>query len=143
MIHPYLEVAEFHKKFGLPVARSAGGDRPPALPDRAALRYRLDFLAEELAELEAACRVGDLAAAADAIADLVWVAYGTAHYFGLPMEAVWAEVRRANMEKVLGPASDATHKRGAGETVRKPAGWRAPDLDAVLQTEAEWYGDSK
>lgn len=100
---------------------------------------------EELTELIEACEIGDLTGAADALADLCWVALGTAHYFGLPFDKVWEEVRRSNMEKRRWRDGDpvkarANHLKSMSPEIVKPLGWRPPDIDAVLDHEAEWYG---
>lgn len=127
------------------MARSAGGEQRPGLPDLDLLLYRFNFLKEELSELAQACSGGDLVEAADALADLCWVALGTAHYLGLPFDKVWEEVRRSNMEKRRWRSGDPVKKRAAhlknmAPEIVKPSGWRPPDIDAVLQQEAEWYG---
>lgn len=129
------DVGAFHVRFGLP---RAGDHRAPELPTYDVARYRLRFLDEELAELETALMVGDLALAADALADLVYVALGTAHLLGLPFDAIWAEVQRANLakERATGP-DDARSKRGHALDVVKPAGWRPPDHRPALR-RAGW-----
>lgn len=130
------DVADFHEKFELPLATVSKpmGHYPdlrsPSLPGLIEEEYRLNFMKEELREFKEACEAGNLHDAADALADLVWVALGTAHHLGLPFEAIWENVRTANMAKVVGPP-DATHKR-PGERIRKPEGWRAPDHREAL-----------
>lgn len=106
--------------------------------------YRLKFLEEELDELRKAINERDLADVADALADIVWVALGTAHYFGLPFDHVWAEVRRANMDKVRVPrGNDPTQKNWRVDVITKPAGWQPPDITKVLAHESKWYGGIK
>jgi predicted HAD superfamily Cof-like phosphohydrolase len=127
------------------VARSEGGGQPPGLPSDDIVRYRINFLKEELDELIEACEGGELAEAADALADLCWVALGTAHHFGLPFDKVWEEVRRSNMEKRRWHDGDpvkprAKHLSNMSPEIVKPKGWRPPDIDAVLDHEAQWYG---
>jgi NTP pyrophosphatase (non-canonical NTP hydrolase) len=144
-IHPFRhpnvsyfdDVGYFHAKFELPLAyafvgtdRYGGERRWPAFPPLAEMNYRIKFMQEELEEFAKAYLQQNLHDAADALADLVWVALGTAHHLGLPFEAIWAEVMRANMEKEVGPP-DPTHKR-PGERIHKPDGWRAPDHRAAL-----------
>lgn len=119
------DVGEFHLKFRLPVTRPA---RRAELLTADLFEYRLRFLQEELDEVVAAHQAGDLVAFADALADLTWVALGTAHFAGLPFELVWDHVKRANMSKVLALADDPrSHKRGAVEVIRKPPDWVAPE----------------
>lgn len=159
------DVGDFHRKFGLPTYRVA----KPALLEPATLRFRLNFLMEELAEYCEACGVHvvasslriqaklvqtveedilvipggqDLHKAADALADLTYVALGTAHLMGLPFDTVWDTVQRANMtkERATG-ADDPRSKRGSALDVVKPEGWIAPNHnDAIKLALAMWRG---
>jgi predicted HAD superfamily Cof-like phosphohydrolase len=133
------DVGDFHDKFGLPVTL---GSRKCAFPDDATLAYRLRFLQEELNEYEQAVREGDLAGAVDALADLAWVALGTAHFFGAPFDAVWREVYRANMSKVLAVEGAPVHKRGVVEKIRKPVGWLPPDIQLMIDNHNRLANDA-
>lgn len=121
----YDDVGDFHKKFDLPDARGLSHGDPPELLSPQDMVDRVTFILEELSEFCAAHRRGDLEAAADGLADLAWVVLGTAHLMGLPFDAVWAEVRRANMDKVR----DERNKFKVG----KPEGWRPPDLSFLTR----------
>lgn len=132
--------------FGLPVARSAAGGQKPELLSVELYAYRLKFMKEELAEFMTADGEKDLAGMADALVDLVWVALGTAHYLGIPFDHVWEEVRRANMAKRRWRDGDpvkprAEHLKNMGPEIVKPLGWQPPDIDAVLDREASFYGE--
>lgn len=96
------------------------------LPDRQGIE-RLRHLKEELSELALAVVTDDVARQADAIADLVYVALGTAWMMGLPFTTVWSMVHLANMQKVLVD----TPKR-----VGKPDGWQDPiaDIERLIAT---------
>lgn len=129
------DVAAFHVRFDLP--------RPmtPRLLDPATQLFRSDFMQEELNEFWIACNPSynmkpDLAKAADALIDLVYVAMGTAVMMGLPWQELWNEVQRANMEKVRARADGADSKRGSALDVVKPPGWRPPDIEAVFRRHA-------
>lgn len=128
MSNSYFEhVGDFHRKFGLPQTYRG---RPATLMTEELYQYRLQFLKEELAELEAARAANNLVGFADALADLVWVGLGTAHFAGLPFSSIWWHVRQANMTKILAPSDAAAHKRDAGghrETIRKPPNWVGPE----------------
>jgi hypothetical protein len=72
---------------------------------------------------------GDLQGIAQELADVVYVAYGTALTYGIPLDAVLAEVHRANMSKL-----DADGKpllRDDGKVLKSEL-YRAPDVAAVL-----------
>jgi predicted HAD superfamily Cof-like phosphohydrolase len=122
-------VGDFHRKFNLPTTRH---DRKSELVDQETFDYRVKFLTEELIELKDSYEAGDLAGVADALADLIYVAYGTAHFFGIPLDDVFAAVQQANMAKVPHTPDDEGHKRGEKETITKPAGWTPPDVAGVL-----------
>lgn len=136
-------VAEFHRKFGLPVTPGIGcaswDRRAPALPDPDTFLFRLQFMYEELNEILAAYRAGDLAKVADGLADLDYVLAGTAHFLGVPHDDVVREVHRANMakERAAG-AADARSSRGSALDVVKPEGWAPPDVAGVLAPRLVW-----
>lgn len=125
------DVGAFHAKFDLP---TEGEQIPDFMSDRDR-KYRVAFMLEEITEFIDACGRRDLADAADALADLVWVALGTAHYMHLPFDEVWAEVKRANMEKRPWQEGDPLKPRNtttSGEIV-KPEGWLGPRVQRVLE----------
>lgn len=121
---PFKAVGEFHEAFGV---RS----RPlPTLDVPAAeLRLRQDLLDEEVAELREAVAAGDVVAVADALADIVYIACGTAQALGIPFDDVFAEVHRANMSK-LG-ADGHPVLRADGKVLKGPA-YTGPDVAGVL-----------
>lgn len=125
------DVNEWHRQMGLPTAET---DRIPGVIGFTEFRYRLNFLFEELRELIEAQERRDLPGVADALVDLVWVACGTACYYGVPFNELWAEVRRANSTKRPWREGDPVKPRNytAGEIV-KPDGWRPPDIRGVLE----------
>jgi predicted HAD superfamily Cof-like phosphohydrolase len=116
------DVKLFHQKFGMLVH-----DKPVHLTKRKLLE-RLNFLREELAELEHGILTQDLAEIADALVDLVYVAKGTAVQLGLPWKELWDDVQRANMTKERGVG-----KRGNKVDCIKPAGWVGPKTLKLLE----------
>ena len=129
----YNDVRDFHLKFGVPT--EADVDHPQ-LPSRDVVSYRKNFLQEELDEFEFATENGDLANAADALLDLVYVAYGTALLMGISPDCwneLWNDVQRANMakERATG-ADDSRSKRSHSLDVVKPEGWVGPNGTAIL-----------
>jgi hypothetical protein len=65
---------------------------------------RLALLDEEVAELREAVEAGNIVKIADAIGDIAYVVIGTAVAYGVPFDAVFAEVHRSNMTKTNTPA---------------------------------------
>lgn len=117
-------VRQFHQVFDLPVRSTPSTDIPVA---EAALR--LDLLSEEFEEYHDAHYAEDITEMADALADIVYVAYGTALAYGIDLDAVIAEVHRSNMSK-LG-ADGRPILRADGKVIKGP-GYFRPDIAAVL-----------
>jgi len=122
---PAALAAEFHDAFDL-----SRQDRPDAgaVPgDVAGLRQRL--LEEEVTELRAAVASVDVVGIARELADVVYVAYGTALTYGIDLDVVLAEVHRANMSKL--DAQGRPVHREDGKVLKGPQ-FRAPDVAGVL-----------
>jgi len=105
----------------------------------------------------------DLVKIADALVDLNYVTLGAAHVHGLPWQALFDEVQRANITKercgidhryigngveacqhqnpdgLCGADRKAHSLRGSAYDVIKPEGWQAPDIIGVLMA-AGWPG---
>jgi len=109
----FYDVGMFHQQFNLDnvTVRNPAGPRETS---EDLLLFRIKFLREELEEFERA--VGFQPAhggqpahltgepinhvqAFDALLDLAYVVFGTAHVMGYPWHAGWDEVQRANMTK--------------------------------------------
>jgi predicted HAD superfamily Cof-like phosphohydrolase len=71
----------------------------------------------------------DIVAVADAIADLLYVTYGAALTFGIPIREVFAEVHRSNMTKL--DAEGNPVYRGDGKVMKGPS-FSEPDLMPLL-----------
>jgi predicted HAD superfamily Cof-like phosphohydrolase len=91
------------------------------------MKERIDFLVEELTELQNGAEHHLIAEVADALVDLVYVAKGTAVMMGLPWQELWDDVHRANTAKERGIG-----KRGHKIDLIKPAGWHPPQTLKVL-----------
>jgi predicted HAD superfamily Cof-like phosphohydrolase len=88
-------VAEFHKAFNLPAQKL-----PTAEIDGYLAKLRVVLLEEEVSEFVTASEKVDLVGIADALADIVYVVYGTALTYGIDLDAVLYEVHRSNMSKL-------------------------------------------
>ncbi|MFE0515686.1 MazG nucleotide pyrophosphohydrolase domain-containing protein [Streptomyces sp. NPDC058964] len=119
-------VREFHRAFGLD-ARSTPTEVSPGLA-----AHRGDLLAEEAAEVAEVAVTGPLDRLAHELADVVYVAYGTALVHGIDLDAVIAEIHRSNMSK-LGP--DGQVARRADGKILKGEHYEAPDVSAVLRRQ--------
>src|SRR5690606_27594217 len=146
---PEALVRQFHATYDVPVADGAAS----VATDR--VHMRMALVAEEVAELVAAvygARAGehvatafaaavadddgtrDVVAAADALADLVYVVYGMALECGIPLPEVLAEVHASNLSK-LGADARPVH-RADGKVLKGPSS-APPDVAGVLARSAE------
>ena len=118
-------VSAFHAAFGL------GAQDRPAPPPAPVARQRQRLLEEEVAEVAAAVDGGRLDEVARELADVVYVAYGTALAYGIDLDGVLAEVHRANLTK-LGDDGRPVVRDGK---VVKGARFEEPDVAAVLRAQ--------
>ena len=143
--------AEFHQAFGQPVHTT------PALPEprlesieacasllevelaiKKAIRrlsreqgrryLRLSLILEEVGELIEAERIDNLVGIADALADIEVIADGTAHEYGIPLDAVRHEIHRSNMSKL----EDGKPLYRDDGKVLKGSAYSPPDVEGVL-----------
>ena len=89
------------------------------------LRFRIDFLREELDETETALISMDSEEIVDGLIDLCVVAIGTLDAFGVDAHKAWDEVLKANMAKEVGVKPTRPNPLGLPDLI-KPKGWEAP-----------------
>jgi predicted HAD superfamily Cof-like phosphohydrolase len=63
-------------------------------------KLRYDLIKEELDELRVALENKDLLEVADALTDILYVAYGAGHAFGIDLDKCFEEVQNSNMSKL-------------------------------------------
>jgi len=118
-------VFTFHRAFKLP--RQLRPSLDGVTDEQLRLRQRL--LDEETAEFAtAACR-RDLVGMADALADVVYVAYGTAATLGLDLDLILDEVHRSNMSKLDERGRPVL--RADGKVLKSPR-YVKPNVAAVI-----------
>ena len=113
-------VGEFHQAMRLP-SRRVPEQKTPKFADE---YDRLDYLLEELHEFSRALRYRDFPEAVDALADLIYFAYGTADRWGVDLRPIIAAVHETNMKK--------KHDVMEAGKITKPPGWIPPDVKALL-----------
>lgn len=108
-------------------------EHPNALPETTnTMELRATLHEEEhnelMHELEAPLRgeVYDFAQIARELADVVYVAYGSAWAFGIDLDAALEEIHRAAMDKMR-----AGVRRADGK-ILKPPGFVPPDMSAAI-----------
>jgi predicted HAD superfamily Cof-like phosphohydrolase len=107
------------------------------LPDAREMACAL--IEEEAAEFRDAVEASDLVAIADAVADLIWVVVEAGLRFGIPIEAVFAEVRRSNLTKV---ASGQLTVDAAGKIMKGP-NYSPPNLLPILAAHSRAVGAAR
>jgi len=118
----FTDVRAFQRAFGQRVGEK------PELPDKNERKLRMKLLAEEYTELVMAENNDDLIEIADALADIIYIACGTAVSYGIPLDDVFEEVHASNMAKLV----DGKVIRRADGKVQKPEGWQPPDIKRIL-----------
>ena len=96
----------------------------PSLVSEKYCEELVSFLLEEVEEYMVATRTGHIVDTADALADIIYVALGTAYRMGLPFEQIWNAVQSANMRKQRGVTA-----RGNKVDAIKPPGWVGPEAE--------------
>lgn len=94
------------------------------------LRKRL--LREELEELIEAMDAGNIYLIADGIADLLYVAFGAAITYGLPIDSIFTEVHLSNMTK-----DRLAHIPGIAHKVSKGLSFRSPKIRPIIDAYIE------
>ncbi|MBR6459274.1 MAG: GNAT family N-acetyltransferase [Actinomycetaceae bacterium] len=141
---PEALVRQFHETYGMPIA----ADTPNVDTDR--IHLRLNLIAEEFTELIGAAygakareilenawkeagdhddHARDTVEVADALGDLIYVIYGAALEFGLPMENVLAVIQASNLSKLGADGKPIYREDGK---VMKGPNYFPPDIKKVL-----------
>lgn len=118
------DMAKMHDYYGVHAAL----EKLDAEKLKTFLKFRIDFLQEELDEMIKAYNEGGESAAddtVDALIDLVVVALGTLDAFRVDSYKAWNAVYDANMAKEVGIKASRPNPLGLPDLI-KPEGWVAP-----------------
>lgn len=123
------DVGEFHEVFLIGNRHAPTGTVPE---EEALLRFNL--LKEENEEYLEACKRGDLVEIADALGDILYIAFGTILRHGLQhkIEEVFDEIHRSNMSKLDKDGKPIFREDGK---VLKSELYFRPDIKKVLQKD--------
>jgi predicted HAD superfamily Cof-like phosphohydrolase len=124
----YTDVKDFHIAFGQRVGVT------PELPESSERTLRQMLLAEEMWEYNKAENENDIVEIADALADIIYIACGTAVSYGIPLDKIFEEVHNSNMAKLV----DGKVLRREDGKIQKPEGWKPPDIAAILNTSRDY-----
>ena len=138
------DIAEMHTKFGVnQVVRQFDRDKLEAF-----LKFRIDFLQEELDEMRKAVvdrQAGKIDAnkaaddTVDALIDLCVVAIGTLNAFDVNAYEAWDRVHSANIAKEVGIKESRPNPLGLPDLI-KPEGWTAPTHNDNVGLLNKTYG---
>ena len=113
------KVGLFMKTFGQEVKTK------PSLSTDKINNLRISLIDEELKELKDAIKNNDLKETADALTDILYVAYGAGHAFGVNLDKCFDEVQRSNMSKLPDDGKPIYNDKGK---VMKGPNYFKPDL---------------
>ena len=117
------KVGTFMKTFGQEVKTK------PSFSTDKINKLRLDLIKEELDELTEAMKNKDLLEVADALTDILYVAYGAGHAFGIDLDKCFEEVQNSNMSKLDENGKPIYNESGK---VMKGPSYFKPDLSKFL-----------
>ena len=120
----FTEVKTFMETFGQMVRTK------PQFPDEKTMQLRYDLIKEELIELELAMKTKNLKEIADALTDILYVAYGAGYAYGIDLDKCFKEVQRANMSKLGNDGKPIYNEHGK---VMKGPKYFKPDLSKFLK----------
>ena len=92
-------------------------------------KLRYDLIKEELDELKVALDNKDFLEVADALTDILYVAYGAGHAFGIDLDKCFQEVQDSNMSKLDENGKPIYNEDGK---VMKGPGYFKPDLKKII-----------
>ena len=122
-------VEEFHTHFNCPIKYI------PHIPHKEREKLRYDLIDEEVnRELLPALLNKDLVGIADGCADAIVVIIGTCLEYGIPLDAVFNEVMRANMSK-LGEDGKPIYRED-GKVLKGPK-YSPPEIQTIINRAQE------
>ena len=118
------KVGLFMKTFGQEVKTSTG------LSTAKINSLRISLINEELEELKKAISDKNIVEVADALTDILYVAYGAGHAFGINLDKCFKEVQDSNMSKLGEDGKPIYNEHGK---VMKGPKYFKPDLSKFLK----------
>ena len=99
-------------------------------PKEKIIQLRYELIKEELEELNQAIKDKDIKEVADALTDILYVAYGAGHAFGINLDKCFNEVQQSNMSKLGVDGKPIYNESGK---VMKGPNYFKPDLNKFLK----------
>lgn len=128
-----LQVLEFQKAFNVEMPTT------PKMLRKTRAKLRQSLLEEEVKELLEAKNILDVS---DAIVDILYITYGTAHEYGISDRLIllFDEIHKSNMTKVGSDGKALFRKDGK---VLKPETYIEPNLRPILERDFSIYKSSE
>ncbi len=118
------KVGHFMKTFGQEVKTNT------ELSSEKINNLRINLINEELEELKKAIEDKNIIEVADALTDILYVAYGAGHAFGINLDKCFDEVQKSNMSKLGDDGKPIYNENGK---VMKGPKYFKPDLSKFIQ----------
>ncbi len=116
-------VRDFHTAFGQRVGEN------PEFPHWDERELRKKLMKEEFNEYNKAEDNDDIVNLAVELADIIYIACGTAVSYGIPLDEVFNAIHAANMNKLV----DGKVIRREDGKIKKPEGWQPADIEGILK----------
>ena len=119
----FQSVKKFMQTFGQEVKNQA------EFPNKKIVKLRYDLIKEEVEELHQAIIDQDIKEVADALTDILYVAYGAGHAFGIDLDKCFKEVQDSNMSKLNSDGKPIYNEHGK---VMKGPNYFKPDFSKFI-----------
>ena len=130
MVSNFIRVMDFMNNFGQEVKYN------PEFPDEKIQKLRISLIEEELEELKEAMGKEDMVGVADALTDILYVAYGAGAAFGIDLDKCFEEVHSSNMSKL--DRNGHPIYRNDGKILKGPD-YFEPNLEKIVKNGIQKY----
>lgn len=121
--HQFNCVKQFHSVYGANIGTQ------PAWPTESERALRRKLLAEEFEEYTQAENANDFTEVCDALGDMLYIIYGTAVSYGIPIDEIFQEIHDSNMSKL--DSNGKPIRREDGKILKGP-NYFTPNIEKIL-----------